>query len=49
MKKILIKILISYIILILIYIVHSTTVSLIYDWKEYYNELEATNKVAFLL
>jgi len=47
MKRILIKILASYIILILIYIVHSTSSIIIYDLKEYYNELEATNEVAF--
>ena len=38
MKKIIIKITASYIILMLIYLVHSTSASIMYDIREYYNE-----------
>ena len=47
MKKIIIKILASYIILILIYLVHSTSAMIIYDIREYYNE--ATKGSLFIM
>lgn len=49
MKKIILKIITSYIILMLIYLVHSTSAMIIYDIREYYNKLEATKGSLFIM